>query len=77
MFSVYDKVMINKPICNVLYNVFCNYSLFILILPNRITMSRNIGDKNNLFLKIKTKLGLYEVVLKTSKPPPKKLTVTV
>ena len=37
-------------------------------------MSWNIGEKRNLFLKLKSKLGLYLVVPKT---PPEKLTLTV
>ena len=39
-------------------------------------MSWNIGDKRNLFLKLKTKLGLYHVELK-SKDSPKKITLTL
>ena len=40
-------------------------------------MSWNIGDNRNLFLKLKSKLGLYHVVLTTPKTSPKKLTLTV
>ena len=40
-------------------------------------MSWNIGDKRNLFLKLKSKLGLYHVVLTTPKTSPEKLTLTV
>ena len=39
-------------------------------------MSWNIGDNKNLFLKLKTKLGLYHVELK-SKDSPKKVTLTL
>ena len=39
-------------------------------------MSWNIGDKRNLFLKLKTKLGLYHVELK-SKDSPGKNTLTL
>ena len=38
-------------------------------------MSWNIGDNRNLFLKLKTKLGLYHVELK-SKDSPQKITLT-
>ena len=38
-------------------------------------MSWNIGDNRNLFLKLKTKLGLYHVELK-SKDFPEKITLT-
>ena len=39
-------------------------------------MSWNIGDNRNLFLKLKSKLGLYHVVLTTPKTSPEKLTLT-
>ena len=38
-------------------------------------MSWNIGDNKNLFLKLKSKLGLYHVVLTTPKKSPEKLTL--
>ena len=40
-------------------------------------MSWNIGDNRNLFLKLKSKLGLSHVVLTTPKTPPEKYTLTV
>ena len=40
-------------------------------------MSWNIGDNRNLFLKLKSKLGFYHVVLSTPKTSPEKLTLTV
>ena len=40
-------------------------------------MSWYIGYNRNLFLKLKSKLGLYHVVLTTPKTPPEKLTLTV
>ena len=40
-------------------------------------MSWNIGDNRNLFLRLKSKLGIYHVVLTTSKTSPEKLTLTV
>ena len=39
-------------------------------------MSWNTGDNSNLFLKLKSKLGLYHVLLTTPKTSPKKLTLT-
>ena len=39
-------------------------------------MSWNIGDNRNLFLKLKTKLGLYHVELR-SKDSPEKFTLTL
>ena len=40
-------------------------------------MSWNIGDNRNLFLKLKSKLGLSHVVLTTPKTSRDKLTLTV
>ena len=40
-------------------------------------MSWIIGDNRNLFLKLKSKLGLYHVVLTTPKTSPERLTLTV
>ena len=40
-------------------------------------MSWNTGDNRNLFLQLKTKLGLYHVVPTTQKTSPENLTVTV
>ena len=40
-------------------------------------MSWNIGDNRNLFLKLKSKLGLYYVVLTVPKTAPEKFTLTV
>ena len=40
-------------------------------------MSWDIGDNRNLFLKLKSKLGLYHVVLTTPKTSREKLTLTV
>ena len=40
-------------------------------------MSWNIGENRNLFLKLKSKLGLYHVVLTTPKTSPKKITLTL
>ena len=41
-------------------------------------MSWNIGDNRNLFLKLKTKLGLYLVELRNKpKDSPEKITLTL
>ena len=40
-------------------------------------MNWNIGGNRNLFLKLKSELGLYHVVLTTPKTSPEKLTLTV
>ena len=40
-------------------------------------MSWNIGDKSIFFLKLKSKLGLYHVVVTTPKTSPEKLILTV
>ena len=39
-------------------------------------MSWNIGDKRNLFLKLKSKLGRYQVVHTNPKTSPERLTLT-
>ena len=43
----------------------------------RVKISWNIGDNRNLFVKLKSKLGLYHVVLTTPKTSPERLTLTV
>ena len=40
-------------------------------------MSWNIGEIGNLFLKLKSKVGLYHIVLTTPKTSPEKLTLTL
>ena len=40
-------------------------------------MSSNVGDNRNLFLKLKSKLGLYHLVPTTPKTTPEKLKLTV
>ena len=40
-------------------------------------MSLNIGENRNLFLKLKSKLGLFHVVLTAPKTSPKKITLTL
>ena len=40
-------------------------------------MSWNIGDNRNVILKLKSKLGLYHVVLTTPKASPEEITLTV
>ena len=40
-------------------------------------MSRKIGENRNLFLKLKSKLGLHHVVLTTPKTSPEKITLTL
>ena len=74
MNSVYDKIIANQPICNVLQKEiatnFYNHLIFFI----RVRMSWNIGDNRNLFLKLKTKLGLCHVELRSKpKDSPRKL----
>ena len=68
MNSVYDKVIAYQPICNVFLKSNCNYLLYSFILFIRVSMSWNIGDNRNLYLKLK-KLVLYHVELKTEDSP--------
>ena len=51
--------------------------LFIITFPIRVKMSWNMGDNKNLFLKLKSNLGFYHVVLTTPEISPEKLTLTV
>ena len=51
--------------------------LFIIFLCSPVRMSWNIGNIRNLFLKLKSKLGLYHFVLTTPKTSPVKLTLSV
>ena len=53
-----------------LFTLYHNFSIL-------VKLSWNIGDNRNLFLKLKSKFGLYHVVLKTPKSAPEKLTLTV
>ena len=55
------------------FHVFTLYHYF----SNRVKMTWDIGDNWNLFLKLKSKLGLYHVVLTTPITSPEKLTLTV
>ena len=52
------------------------YTTFIFSF-NLVRMSWNIGGNRNLFLRLKTKLGLYHVVLTTPKSSPTKITLTI
>ena len=56
-----------------LFHLFTLYQYF----SNQVKMSWNIGDNRNLFLKLKSKLGLYLVVLTTPNTSPEKLTLTI
>ena len=40
-------------------------------------LSWNIGNNRNFFLKLKSKLGQYHVVLTTTKTSPEKITLTL
>ena len=40
-------------------------------------MSRIIGDNRKVFLKLRTKLGLYHVLLTSSEQTPKKVNLTI
>ena len=53
-----------------MFTLYQNFSI-------RVKMSGNIGDNRNLFLKLKSELGLCQVVLTTPKTSLEKLTMTV
>ena len=71
MNSVYDKLIANQ-----LFVIFCKCNYLLYSFFYRVRMSWNFGDKRNLFLKLKTRLGLYHVELK-GKDSPKKITLTL
>ena len=52
-------------------------TLYYLFLSIGVKMSWNIGENRNLFLKLKSKLGLYHVVPTTPKTSPEKITYTL
>ena len=61
--------------------MFCKKQFHLLTLyhfsSNQVKLSWNIGDNKNLFLRLKSKLGYYHVVLRTPKTSFEKLTLTV
>ena len=77
MNSVYDKVIVNKPICLILEKVNATvYSSHLFFLLESVRMSWNSGDNRNFFLKLKSKLGLVHVELR-NKDSPEKITLTL
>ena len=52
------------------------FNLYYHFLSIGVRMIWNIGENRNLFLKLKSKLGLYHVVLTTPKTSPEKITLT-
>ena len=78
MNSVYDKIFANQPICNVLWKVIATiHSNRLFVSFQSVRMSWNIGDNRNLFLRLKTKLGLYHVELRKPKDFPGIITLTL
>ena len=76
MNSLYDKDITNAPICNtlqMLFHLFTLYPYFSI----RVKITWNIGDNRNLFLQLKSNLGLHHVVHSYPKTYPEKLTLTV
>ena len=55
----------------------CNYLLFIIFLSIQLKMSWNFGVRKNFFLKLKSKMGFYRVVLKKPTNSRKKLKLTL
>ena len=65
-----------------LFVMFCKkqlqlFTLYYHFLSIGVRMSWNIGENRNLFLKLKSKLGLYHVVLTTPKTSYEKITLTL
>ena len=62
--------------------MFCNkllqqFTLYYHFLSSGLRRSWNIGENRNLFLKLNSKMGLYQVVLTTPKNSPEKFTSTL
>ena len=78
MNSVYEKIIANQPICNVVKKVIATiYSKNLFFLFESVRMSWNIGDNRILFLKLKTKFVLYHVELRKPRDSPEKKTLTL
>ena len=76
MNSVYNRVITNQHICNILLkklHLFTLYHYFSI----RVKIIWNIGENRNLLLKLKSKMGLHHVVLTTPKTSPEKHKLTV
>ena len=76
MNSIYDNFIANKPHLYYPIENDCTQLLFLICLSIRVRKSCNIGDNGNLFLKLKSKLGLCHVLLTIPKTSPEKLTLT-
>ena len=71
MIAVYVNFIADKPFCSAPEKAIgLFYSL--LFFSIRVTMSWNIGDNKNDFLKLESKMEFYHVVLVTPKTYPKK-----
>ena len=76
MNSVFDKVITNQPICIVLLKPISSvHSLSFFFYSSQDDLE--LGENRNLFLKLKSKLGLYPIVLTTPKTSPEIPTLTV
>ena len=77
MISAYDKVIANEPLCNVLYQVIA--SIYSLLSFSSYWSQNELEHwrKQKPFLKLKSKLGLYHVLLTTPKTSPEKNALTL
>ena len=76
MNSLYDEVITNQPLCNVLWKISSPVnSLSIFFYSSQDELEHCLN--RNLLLNLKSKLGLYHVELTTPKTSPRKLTPTV
>ena len=76
MNSAYDKILLINPFVIFYKKYFHLFTLYLCFLI-RVKMSWNIADNRNIFLKLKSKSGLYHVLLTTPETSPEKLTLTV
>ena len=70
------KLLLINPIVMFYKKYFHPFTLYHYF-SNRINMSWNIGDIRNVFVRLKSELGLYHVVLTTPKTSPEELTLSV
>ena len=67
MNSVFEETFNIEPSCIFRYKAFSNSFFFNIFLSPPVRMSWNIGDDRKLILMLKSKMGLYHVVLATLK----------
>ena len=70
-----ETLLLNPLVGQRFMKIICNSLLFLIFLSFQIRMSWNIGDNRNLLLQLQSKMGIHQIVLKTPKSCPEKLTL--